>query len=236
MRKQITKIYLISAILFLLIIPFMVGAQEPATVYFFYGQTCPHCDKERTFLDKIEKEYGSSLDIKHYEVYYDKEGQEIFKKFVAATGGQVTGVPAAFIGDEFIVGYGSDNTTGEQIKNMINRCLAGSCPDVGAQILGEEAAEEPQDITESSQETTSLVVALPIFGEVDLAQYSLFGLTFIVAAIDGFNPCAMWVLLILIGMLLGMRNRGRMWFLGSSFIIASAFVYFIFLTAFERLF
>ena len=51
------------------------------------------------------------------------------------------------------------------------------------------------------------------------------------AALDGFNPCAMWVLIFLISLLLGMANRKRMWILGSAFILASAAVYFAFMVA-----
>jgi glutaredoxin len=238
MLKQIIKLFSLIIVLLFLVWPAITYAQEPATVYFFYGYSCPHCDKESKFLDQLEQEYGSKLIVKRYEVYIDKDGQAVFQKFVASAGGQVTGVPATFIGDQFFVGYGSDSTTGEQLRNMIDRCLAGSCPDIGAQILGEDPPQEPkvEPIEEPGGERSPLIVHLPFFGETDLSKYSLFGLTAVVAAIDGFNPCAMWVLLILIGLLLGMQNRKRMWFLGLTFIAASALVYFIFLAAWLEFF
>ena len=61
-------------------------------------------------------------------------------------------------------------------------------------------------------------------------------LTFVVALLDGFNPCAMWTLLFLISLLLGMNDRKRMWLLGTTFIAASALVYFLFLAAWLNLF
>jgi cytochrome c biogenesis protein CcdA len=54
-------------------------------------------------------------------------------------------------------------------------------------------------------------------------------------SLDGFNPCAMWALLFLITLLLGMENRKRMWILGIAFIITSALVYFLFMTAWLKL-
>jgi hypothetical protein len=54
-------------------------------------------------------------------------------------------------------------------------------------------------------------------------------------ALDGFNPCAMWTLLFLISLLLGMENRKRMWILGTAFIVASASVYFLFMSAWLNL-
>ena len=56
-------------------------------------------------------------------------------------------------------------------------------------------------------------------------------LTVLLAAIDGFNPCAMWVLVFLIGLLIGMRDTFRMWLYGSVFLLTSGAVYFVFLAA-----
>ncbi len=61
-------------------------------------------------------------------------------------------------------------------------------------------------------------------------------LTLVMALLDGFNPCAMWTLLFLISLLLGMKDRRRMWALGIAFIVSSAFVYFLFLSAWLNLF
>ena len=54
-------------------------------------------------------------------------------------------------------------------------------------------------------------------------------------ALDGFNPCAMWTLLFLISLLLEIENRKRMWILGTAFIVASASVYFLFMSAWLNL-
>ena len=77
---------------------------------------------------------------------------------------------------------------------------------------------------------------MPIIGEVNLRSLSLPALTFVIALVDGFNPCAMWVLLFLISILLGMADRTKMWILGSVFIFASGFVYFLFLSAWLNMF
>lgn len=83
-------------------------------------------------------------------------------------------------------------------------------------------------------ETDSLT--LPIIGKVNLKNLSLPVLTFLIALFDGFNPCAMWTLVFLISLLLGMKNRKRMWLLGTTFIATSALVYFLFLAAWLNLF
>ncbi len=61
-------------------------------------------------------------------------------------------------------------------------------------------------------------------------------LSVVIGFLDGFNPCAMWTLLFLITLLLGMKDKKRMWILGITFIVASAFVYFLFLSAWLNFF
>jgi hypothetical protein len=72
---------------------------------------------------------------------------------------------------------------------------------------------------------------LPLVGEVRTAHLSLPVLTALLAAADGFNPCAMWVLVFLLGLLAGMKDRARMWLLGVTFVAASALVYLLILGA-----
>jgi len=74
-------------------------------------------------------------------------------------------------------------------------------------------------------------IYLPILGEVDAVNFSLPLIAVVMGVLDGFNPCALWTLLFLISLLLGMQNRWRMWILGSTFIVASASVYFLFMAA-----
>lgn len=78
-------------------------------------------------------------------------------------------------------------------------------------------------------------VNLPLLGEASLANFSLPGLTVVFGLLDGFNPCAMWTLIFLITLLLGMQDRKRMWILGSAFIIASGAVYYAFMAAWLQL-
>jgi hypothetical protein len=60
-------------------------------------------------------------------------------------------------------------------------------------------------------------------------------LTIVLGAVDGFNPCAMWVLVFLIGLLVGMRDPVRMWSYGAVFLLTSAAVYLAFMAAWLNL-
>ncbi len=218
MKQIIGKWCFATVAIVFILVPFIVNASESLEINFFYSKTCPHCAKEEAFLPTLEQEYGGRIKINKYEIS-SAENQEVFFNFIKNSGKNINGVPATFIGEDVIVGYLSDTTTGQQIRHVIDENLALLSGDVDNQEL-----------------VKSLPVKLPVFGEVNLMKYSLFGVTIIVAAIDGFNPCAMWVLLFLITMLLGMKNRRRMWILGLTFIASSALVYFIFLAAWLNFF
>jgi hypothetical protein len=71
---------------------------------------------------------------------------------------------------------------------------------------------------------------------VDPARVPLLGLTAVVGLADGFNPCAFWVLLVLLGLLGRVRARSRVLLLGGAFVAVSGLVYFGFMTAWSGLF
>jgi hypothetical protein len=70
-------------------------------------------------------------------------------------------------------------------------------------------------------------IKLPIIGEVKLADFSLILGAIFIGLIDGFNPCAMWILVFLITLLINMKNRKKMWILGLAFILTSGLIYYI---------
>ena len=180
--------------------------------------------KMRTFfLNKISASYPD-LVIEKLEVYYNKQNQEVMESEAKRLGVAVRGVPFIIIGDQYVIGYQSDETTGYQLQTMIQQEL-----------------EKTQQKTESMPESNSSkvlpdILTLPIIGQVKTSTLSLPIFTIVVAAIDGFNPCAMWTLLFLISLLLGMKDRRRMWLLGLVFVITSAVVYFLFLSGWLQLF
>lgn len=95
--------------------------------------------------------------------------------------------------------------------------------------------DEARTKDEPPESTIPSTITVPVFGEIKTKNLSLPLFTILLGALDGFNPCAMWTLLFLISLLLGMKDRKRMWILGSAFIVASASVYFLFMAAWLNL-
>lgn len=237
---KILKIFILTVVL---AVP-LLGALKPSqaagnvNLYFFYGDGCPHCAKEKIFLSKLERE-NQNVRINRYEVWGDKENAELLGQVAEALNIRVTGVPVTIVGNQAITGYFNDETTGQEILSLIEG-YNFAARDVVAEVIRQRnegaAAEEAEESGPKNEKLVGKTVKLPWFGEIELQNYSLFAITAVIGTIDGFNPCAMWTLLFLITLLLGTNDKRRMWLLGSAFIAVSGAVYFMFMAAWLNLF
>ncbi len=235
-------------IIFLFIISFLQfskisEAGDTLNAYLFYGQGCPHCAKEEEFLESIKDKYPT-LKVNTFEVYYNKENGELMSKVSKTLGVTANGVPFFVLGDKTFVGF-SENITPKEIESRINECLVNTCPDSVLVFLSPkkdttETKIEPvlkiqEDAKIEIETENEKMIDVPILGQVDAYDFSLPVITLVLGLLDGFNPCAMWTLIFLISLLLGMENRKRMWTLGTAFIVVSGAVYFLFMSAWLNL-
>jgi thiol-disulfide isomerase/thioredoxin len=207
--------------------------RERVEIYLFWGDGCPHCEREIDFLKRIEAE-DPRLRVHYLEVTSDAANRKAFAAVVPKFAIEDPAVPLTLVGDAAMVGYASDETSGAELRRRIGVCLASGCPDTVGPVLqalastGAAAARAPPS---APRRVIPREVSLPFVGTVVIADLSLPVLTIVLGALDGFNPCAMWVLVFLIGLLVGMQDRVRMWTLGTAFIAGSALVYFLFMAA-----
>lgn len=124
MSFRTPKIILIFIFLFL---GSLVFAQQTLEIYFFWGQGCPHCSAEKPFLEKMKQKYPQIV-VKDFEIYNHPENRELFKKIAQAYKVEAVGVPMTFIGENFVLGFGTEETTGKKIEELIKKCLKESCP------------------------------------------------------------------------------------------------------------
>jgi len=216
------KIFFVLATAFILLFTpsFSSAVYDPEKVEFvlFHSTTCPHCQAEIEFIDsKLRPKYGDKVEFKLYEIS-DPANQAIFSQYSYFYKANVGGVPVTFIDGEVIYGYGNDKTTGQKIMSVIESKL------IAKGLL------DPANQTDFASSTGD-IINIPVLGNVDIKAFSLPILTLVIGLLDGFNPCAMWVLLFLISLLLGIEDRKRMWLLGGLFILASGLVYFLFMAA-----
>lgn len=195
------------------------AAAAETDVYLFWRIGCPHCEREIEFLERLAAE-KSGVRLHKLEVSRSRANAAAMVEIADRLGVEAGSVPLTIIGDRAWVGYLDDTTTGRELAAHIDTCLAQGCP---APSIATAQPERKPHVPE--------VLRLPLVGEVRTANLSLPALTVLLAAVDGFNPCAMWVLVFLLGLLAGMKDRARMWALGIAFVAASAFVYLLILGA-----
>ena len=236
------KKILFALLLIVLLIPAgNVFAQEKTNdinIYFFWGEGCPHCSKEKPFLEKLENKYPQ-VKVWSYEVWGNRENQKLLVEFGKKLNTNVSSVPFTVIGEEHFSGWYSEKSTGAAIEDaVIKYTQKNNYEDIGEEISALSSQNNRQDKIKEEEEKKSSIpqtLNVPLLGEIETKNFSLPVFTIVLGALDGFNPCAMWALLFLISLLLGMKNKKRMWILGSAFIVASALVYFIFMAAWLNL-
>ena len=251
--KKILKFLIVFAVFLLL--PVSAKADEKViNIHLFYGNGCPHCAAEEEFLSDYLKD-RTDVKLYKYEIWYDSHNQELLSKVQKEMGTtNKNGVPFTVIGKKTIVGY-ADGVTDEQIKDAINYYLNNDYRDYAGEITGkvkktevkedtikdesktedkkENKMEKADDTKDSDQ--TDENVTVPVLGKINAKKVSLPILAVVLGFVDGFNPCAMWILIFLITMLFNMKDRKKMWILGLTFILTSGIVYLMFMLAWLNL-
>ena len=220
---------LVKKIIFSLVIYLMaivgVNAEEKVTLYLFHNYDCPHCAEEKVYLKELAEEYDN-LDIVMYEVKKDEDNRQLLTDFLTTVDWDVRGVPLTVIGSTYFNGYNDD--IGTKIRCAINYYSEHEHRDLVGEYLG--TVEVREDLTDEF-DPNSCKFQIPIIGEINPKNISLPLVSIVIGLVDGFNPCAMWVLIFLISLMIGMKNRKRMWCLGIAFLLSSAIVYFAFMMA-----
>jgi thiol-disulfide isomerase/thioredoxin len=200
------------------------------TLHFFWAPNCPHCAEAKPFIEALQGRYPQ-LRVKEYEIWRQRENFELLLALAERHGGGVVSTPATVLGDRLWFGYNS--VIAGEMEETAARCLATGCPDLLA-AAGKPAAAEPP-LPETATEKAA-PVAVPLFGRLDPESLSLPVFTLVLGLLDSFNPCAFFVLLFLLSLLVHLRSRRIMLLVGGTFVFFSGLIYFLFMAAWLNLF
>jgi len=204
----------------LLLLPISISAKEKVNLYLFHSETCSHCQAEIEYLKELESEYDN-LKVHLYEVNSHKDNAEKMVKVKEKLKIDSPNVPFTIIGNYYYIGYSDGIRDG--IKELVEKYSNEPEINMVKSILEDK---ELPDVEMLNGE----IKTINIFGkQVNPAKLSLPVLSIVLGALDGFNPCAMWVLIFLISMLFNMKDRKKMWCLGIAFLVTSAVVYLLFM-------
>ena len=238
MKRSLKILFLVICLFSFCNVVNAVSEKNLVNIYLFHSYTCKHCKEEIKLLDELEKEYDN-IKVYKYEVNENGNG-ELLKNISEIMGSKVTGTPYTIIGNKVFSGYDYENSKG-RFKGAIEYYSKYGYEDKVGEYISSiplpsyEVKDTDPDVDEYISNYISYKVRLPLIGEVKLKNLTLPLVTVVIGLADGFNPCAMWVLLFLISMLIGMKDKKRMWILGSTFLLISALIYLIFMMSWLNL-
>ncbi len=216
--------------------PSLVNAQAPAVeVTVFVRDGCQHCKDEEAFLSKLDEERDDiTLTFLRLE---DSDGRKMWDDFTARLGiSKVT--PITVVGTRYLIGFDKPETTGKEIVVLIERAKSEKTVTDLSNVKEDGKFAESSTCDESGlapcTNEPSVALTLPVMGTIDSKQYPLFILSAMLGFFDGFNPCAMWVLITFLMILIQVGNRRKMLLFAGTFILAEAVMYTLILTVWYK--
>lgn len=209
--------------------------QTMADIEAFVREGCPHCAKAEVFLAALAKEHPE-LRVLIRDIRKEPAALDRLKQIVDEQGGQAVRVPSFYVRGRLIVGYTDDATSGQLIRNLLvlpskesfgsgeaGSCKAEASSSCEAGTGAEPTEQEHYEIDFLGRKLSVEHVGLPAF-------------TLAMGLLDGFNPCSMWVLLLMISLLAPMADRARMLAIAGTFVVVEGIAYFLFMAAWLNLF
>ena len=226
--KKILSWLLVITILFSFFIPNNAYAKEKVSIYLFYSETCPHCHNADEYITETLLKERDDIEYFKFECTNDTNAynRTIFNQVCEEYEIDSPAYPLVIIGNAYVLGY--QDSTPEQYKALIDFYKDKDYKDEVGILLGTVDSKTGKVIKYTDKEYT---IDIPIIGTVDLKSFSLPIISIIIGLTDGFNPCAMWVLLFLIALLFNLEDKRKMWILGLTFILTSGLIYYIYMMA-----
>jgi glutaredoxin len=199
------------------------SVRVPITV--FWSRRCPHCLDALPFLDRLRRD-ETWIEVREFELTGNRDHVALYVEMARGLGQEARSVPAFFVCGQLLTGFDNAEGMGARILGLARFCRqaaqaggSGTVPADGDLALGSGGA-----------------IDVPLFGTLETGSLSLPLFTLVIAGLDAFNPCAFFVLLFLLSLLIHARSRGRMLLIGGTFVLFSGLVYFLFMAAWLNLF
>lgn len=215
-----------------LILAFGVNASQPSSfepqwrelisdgsyrveLYFFWSKTCPHCQEALPHIEQMAMDHPW-LRLHSMEITRHPDHRSLYLHYAEYLGESARSVPAFFVCNSMTVGWDGMQGIGQHLLSQARLCREGEIPN------------KPQQDQQASP--------LQTLQDMNLDQMSLPAITVVLAGLDAFNPCAFFILLFLLSLLVHARSRRRMLFIGLTFVTMSGVIYFLFMAAWLNLF
>ena len=201
--------------------------QNEICLHLFYKEQCSQCSNITDFLQDLEKKYN--VTIKKHDIGIEEESL-LYQTFKDKYGLVTGAYPIMFLGNNYYIG---DKAIKDNIEKEMIRCEKEACVCPLENIKGiTPFLPQSKDITPEVQEK----LKLPIVGEVDVSSMPLFLTTAIIAFVDGFNPCSLWLIAFLLGIVINSGSRKKIFLVGATFLLVTTTVYGLFMVGLLNVF
>jgi cytochrome c biogenesis protein CcdA/glutaredoxin len=194
---------------------------EGVRMFVFWSENCPHCINQKPFLRELEKRHPELI-VQEMEISRERTYHQFFIAMAAAHGIEPGSVPTVFVGGKAWVGDGPqirsemENTIEAEIAR---RALAGTVPKSPPGTMQHQASRSAGPAERANN------IDIPLLGTVNLSLQPVVLTTLLIAFIDGLNPCSLWVLTLLLGLVIHSGSRGRIALVGITFLTTTALIY-----------
>lgn len=177
------------------------------TIEVFVRDGCPHCADAKAFLAQLKQE-RPDVEVRLHPVDTDAAARDRLTALFQAAGEWPPGVPTFVVGHRMLIGFDDAEHRGRELRALLD----------------------------ASDSTPAVAVDSPVSGGLSVARLGLPAFTLALGLLDGFNPCAMWVLLFLLSLLVRLRDRRRMALIAGTFVLTSGAIYYAFMAAWLNVF
>ena len=200
---MITRKHILKWCFIILLLPaFTLAAAQTATtqtqsvqletidIEVFVREGCPHCARAEAFLNQLKQEQPG-LRILYHDVIRDPESLEKLQHIAEKQRMTAARVPAFVVGGQLIVGFSDAASTGNYIRENLVKAHPKNHESASCEAVAPCETKPPAPKPEA--------FAIDFFGyNLSLEQVGLPLFTVAMGLLDGFNPCSMWVLILMI--------------------------------------
>jgi glutaredoxin len=198
--------------------------QEAFRIEVYTRTGCSRCTRAKEWLPSVTADYPG-LKTVVFDLTSDAQARGTMNDLVRRHKTPAVSVPVFHLANRLVVGFDRP----EGMRPRFDRILAPwSRP--CKQAVGE--VEDTVIVVGDEEE----VIEVPWFGRLDPRQLGMPLFTIAIGLVDGFNPCAMWVLLLLLSILVNLKDRVKIIAIAGTFVVVSGGAYFAFMAAWLNVF
>jgi len=175
----------------------------------FVSDNCSDCDQYSSSLSSLEQNYSGNFSFQIKNIDQNETFFQEYEAFNVETNSSLI-IP-------FLVLQNNNSVVSIIEKENLSKSIS---------YISNVFLEYVEKI--DPKEDTDHIINTP-FGPIDTKAWSLPVLTVILGGIDSFNPCAFFILIFLLNLLIYAKSRKRMLLIGGIFIFFSGLLYMVFM-------